>query len=640
MIRNRIIFGAICLLLFVGFVALVSGIISLITGGGKKSGTPTDSMKEPDAQIEETDDSQADLPGNRAGSRNYSGQTTVVIGTGEMDGVFNPFFAEKEGDKLVCDYTQLKLIVQNENGEWVAGVEEPCLAYDYSVSSPAEADAVVYEFVLKKGLVWSDGTPIDLDDVLFNLYVYLDPAYDGSGMGDTLDIFGLETYRDQNTDGDVQEIEGVRTGTRICDDGVEREVVQVILNQYDMNDIASFGIAVAPRQEFVDEENLQEGSIYGVPFADAGFMASVKEKTVLSVGAGPYLTAAPYNEGNAGKISGTDGILLTANQDYCLSAPKKGSLLIKTVEEADRIAAVKNGEVDFITIEVTQDNLEEFREALGETVSYGTYGYPVIGYLGINAAEIPDINVRRALVSVMDRNLITEAYPEEMARLISCPADKDSFVYTDTEICPYDETGESAVEYLANSGYAQGGDGVMGKDGVALSFYFSIGTELENSPAGAMLDRAKQILESIGCTVTVSVRDNLVDEVLAGERSCFFVTRTVEAEPDLYQLYYTGSGNESGLLSSIGLDYLRDYGSEEEQAALKKINTMIQESLGETDYKKRQAIIASIYEKIAELAVELPLYQPAVCYLYDSGVWQQMSVTSYAGLEYSIWNLE
>lgn len=633
MIRNRIIFGAICLLLFVGFVALVSGIIGLIAGGGEKKATSTDEEKDTKEQMQEVDKTVTDLPENRVGSRDYSGQAAVVIGTGEMDGVFNPFFAQKEGDRAVCDYTQLKLIVQNESGEWAAGVEEPCLAYDYSISSPAGADAVVYEFILKKGLVWSDGTPIDVNDVLFNFYVYLDPTYDGEGMQGNLDIVGLEAYRCQDTNGSIQEMEGIRTGTRVCDDNVEREVVQVVLNRYDINDIGNFGIVIAPRQEFVDEDNLQKGSIYGVPFADADFMASVKEKKELSVGAGPYLLASE-NE------TGVDGTLLTANVDYCLSAPKKGSLMMKTVDEADRIAAVKDGEIDFAAVEVTQDNLEEFRAAVGENVSYGTYGQQVIGYLGINAAEIPDINVRRALASVMDRNLIAEAYTDEMARLISCPADKDSFVYMETEICPFDGTGAKAAEYLENGGYEQDGNGVMGKDGVPLSFYFSIGTELENSPAGAMLDHAKQILESIGCEVTVSVRDHLLDEVLAGDRSCFFVTRTVEAEPDFYQLYYTGGGNESGLLSSVGLDYLRDYGSEEEQAALKRINTMIQESLSETSYEKRCEIIRSIYEKMAMLAVELPLYQPVICYLYDSEAWEPASVTSYAGLEYSIWNLD
>lgn len=639
MIRNRIIFGAICLLLFVGLAASVSGIISLITGGEKKDATPTDTEKDIKAEVQQEDKIKADLPENRVESRDYGGQAAVIIGTGEMDGVFNPFFAQKEGDRTVCDYTQLKLIVQNERGEWVAGVEEPCLAYDYSVSSPAGADAVVYEFILKQGLFWSDGTPIDLTDVLFNLYVYLDPAYDGEGMRGAPDIVGLESYRKQDANGIIQEIEGIRTGTRVCDDKVEREVVQVVLNQYDINDIASFGIAIAPRQEFVDESDMKEGSIHGVPFADAGFMASVKEKKILSAGAGPYLLAS---EKERGELSGqtADGILLTANTGYCLSAPKKGSLIIKTVDEKDRIAAVKNGEIDFAAKEVTQDNLEEFRAALDGNVSYGTYGQPVIGYLGINAAEIPDINVRKALASVMDRNLIAEAYPEEMARLISCPADRDSFVYTDMEICPYDETGAKAVEYLKNSGYEMGGDGVMGKDGVPLSFYFSIEAELENSPAGAMLDNAKQILEAIGCDVTISVRDNLVDEVLAGERSCFFLTRTVEAEPDFYQLYYTGDGNKGGLLASVGLDYLREYGSEEEQTALKKINTMIQESLSETDYEKRREIIGSVYKKTAELAVELPLYQPVICYLYDSAVWKSLSVTAYAGLEYSIWNLE
>ena len=34
-----------------------------------------------------------------------------------------------------------------------------------------------YEFLIKKDIKFSDGTTLTIKDVLFNMYVYLDPAY-------------------------------------------------------------------------------------------------------------------------------------------------------------------------------------------------------------------------------------------------------------------------------------------------------------------------------------------------------------------------------------------------------------------------------------------------------------------------------
>ena len=33
---------------------------------------------------------------------------------------------------------------------------------------------------MRDDLVFADGTPITIDDVILNLYVYMDPTYDGS----------------------------------------------------------------------------------------------------------------------------------------------------------------------------------------------------------------------------------------------------------------------------------------------------------------------------------------------------------------------------------------------------------------------------------------------------------------------------
>ena len=53
----------------------------------------------------------------------------------------------------------------------------------------------VYTFVIKNGILYSDGHPLTMEDVLFNLYVYLDPVYTGSNTMYSTKIKGLTSYR-------------------------------------------------------------------------------------------------------------------------------------------------------------------------------------------------------------------------------------------------------------------------------------------------------------------------------------------------------------------------------------------------------------------------------------------------------------
>ena len=84
------------------------------------------------------------------------------------------------------------------------------------------ADNTGYTFVIKNGITFSDGKPLTINDVLFNLYVYLDPVYTGSSTMYSTDILGLKDYRtqtvssgDSNTDDQITRQAGDRAKNRI-----------------------------------------------------------------------------------------------------------------------------------------------------------------------------------------------------------------------------------------------------------------------------------------------------------------------------------------------------------------------------------------------------------------------------------------
>ncbi len=124
----------------------------------------------------------------------------LVIMTENLDGLFNPFFSTSANDGTIVSMTQIGMLSSklNEKGEVVVafGENEATATLDFE-SKKNDANETVYTFVLKNGIKYSDGHPLTMEDVLFNLYVYLDPVYTGSATIYSTDIKGLAAYRYQ-----------------------------------------------------------------------------------------------------------------------------------------------------------------------------------------------------------------------------------------------------------------------------------------------------------------------------------------------------------------------------------------------------------------------------------------------------------
>lgn len=115
------------------------------------------------------------------------------------DGVFNPFFSTSDYDSSIISMTQIGMINTNENGQIVVGENEPTVAKDYTITENDD-NTSTYEFLIKNGIKFSNGSALTIKDVLFNLYVYLDPVYTGAATIYSTDIVGLQQYRQQDLD--------------------------------------------------------------------------------------------------------------------------------------------------------------------------------------------------------------------------------------------------------------------------------------------------------------------------------------------------------------------------------------------------------------------------------------------------------
>ncbi len=125
---------------------------------------------------------------------------SILLMTEELSGLFNPFYATSAPDQDVVGMTQMGMLSTNNQGEPEAGDDLPTVvkAFDYeTVNAGTENSKTTYKFVIKNGLKFSDGKPLTMNDVMFNIYEYLDPVYTGSSTMYSIAIEGLKQYRTQ-----------------------------------------------------------------------------------------------------------------------------------------------------------------------------------------------------------------------------------------------------------------------------------------------------------------------------------------------------------------------------------------------------------------------------------------------------------
>ena len=131
---------------------------------------------------------------------------TLVIGTQNFDGKFSPFFYTNAYENDVLSLVNVGLLGTDREGavvfNGIEGEVRPYNGTDYTYNGIANcvitenADGTVYyDITLKDGVLFSDGTEMDIDDVIFSLYVPLDPTYDGIMTLYSMPIEGLEAYR-------------------------------------------------------------------------------------------------------------------------------------------------------------------------------------------------------------------------------------------------------------------------------------------------------------------------------------------------------------------------------------------------------------------------------------------------------------
>lgn len=157
------------------------------------------------------DVNNTETPSSSANSSTSTGETPLVVGYSPFSEKFSPFFSDTQFDHDAADMTQVYLLTIDRTGAPVYNsIEGETIAYngtdytykgisDIKVTQDEEANETTYNIKIRDDVKFSDGEPMNIDDVIFTMYAMCDTDYDGSYSIYSVPIKGLENYRANST---------------------------------------------------------------------------------------------------------------------------------------------------------------------------------------------------------------------------------------------------------------------------------------------------------------------------------------------------------------------------------------------------------------------------------------------------------
>ncbi|ABX41192.1 ABC transporter substrate-binding protein [Lachnoclostridium phytofermentans] len=484
-----------------------------------------------------------------------------------------------------------------------------------------------------------------------------DEAFDYTTVDDAKAFFAGEeksAYLEANK-GTVKSISGITKGKEVCSDGVERETLTVVLNGVDPKAIWNFTFEVAPMHYYAGQARHDKANgvdYFGVDFSSAAFMLELKEFNGLPMGAGAYKMTDANNSENptADKFYDNGICYFVANDNFLLGAPKVKYLRYKTINAGSELDSVLTGDVHYSDPKASATTINK----ITSDSSYSHMNYVLVdnlgyGYIGINAQLVPDLNVRRALMSAMDTALTLGAYPGGLAQVIHRPMSQVSWAYPEgcTAMYPFDETGAASKAFFLKAGYKETADGkLLAPDGSKPSFKFTLPSSADDHPAGQVFLKTQEVLEKIGVEVIIDIDQNLLSKLNEGIISVWAAAWQATIDPDMFQVYCSDpSKNQATSPKSSGLYYKFENGSDEEKAILVRLNELIEQGRSTLNVDERKPIYSEALDKAMEMAVELPTYQRKNMYVYNKSVIDPSSLTPadkttpYRSPIYAIWDV-
>lgn len=489
---------------------------------------------------------------------------TLVVASAELNGVFNPLFYSSAHDSYAFSPVFSSVCVVDDENNLIE--DAGSITQEEIKDEAGETKQVKYTIKLKDGLTFSDGTPVTIDDYIFTIKAQLDPAYDGISTLSTLKIVGLEEYRQNPEATEVEGIQKVDDLTcTVLVDGVNIIGDKLLAQQ-----------PILPKHYYGVSE---DGTEY-----KKGDMTVLKSRNSAPMGSGPYIFKSYEN----------NIVSLEANPNYFKGAPKTPNLKFQVVAEANKVDVVTKGEIDIsdpITDKETMKRLDE------QDIEYNLTDNNGYGYIGIDAKRIPDINVRKGLMHLMNREPAIKSYFGDLAEVLERPMTSTLPEYPEDAKPYYEYSKEKAMEYFAAAGYTKDASGkLVNANGEQLKVEVGVG-ELKSHPSAGIFSQMKLDMEELGAELLVSdLQFNvLLDRLEGGDLDMFALSWGNSNNCDLTQIFHSKSADGAG----SNRYNLKD----------PKVDALIEQVATTLDLEERKELVAQELDLIMENAVIMPVYQ-------------------------------
>jgi len=486
--------------------------------------------------------------GNAVTNQNQSQNVTPVKGGSLIEGNssdivagFNPIVNAGALDIQQSNMIFEGLLATNPAGELVPALAE---------SAPkVSSDGLTFTFSLRKGLKWSDGSPLTSDDVLFTYNLMFDPSYKAVRSpyrGDFESFVASLAAPDPNT-------------------------FVVKLKQINAPFLASHGLhGILPKKVL--------GGL------------SAAEINTTSFNAAPTLASGVFKF--VEWVKG-DHIKLVRNDNYWRGPSYLDTYVWKVYADATGVVnGLKNGEVD--AAKVTSPSFVADLQTNPDLVVY-QFPVPVVLAYWYNTDPskpagklLGDKAVRQALYMVIDRAGIVDAIYAKVGGAVTGSAmPSTSWAYNKDLKPTYTLDKAKAASLLDGAGWKLGSDGVRTKDGVRAKL--EVLTSAASKEYTAIAEVMQQAWKELG--IDVSVRGvPFPTELNAANTTRAFDTLVVGyqlgLDPDLSPWFHSrnivaGGGNYSSYRSSATDALLDQAVATNDQAKRKQLYAQIQDNLAE-----------------------------------------------------------
>ncbi len=417
-------------------------------------------------------------------------------------------------------------------------------------------DDLTWEFKLREGVKWHDGSPFTADDVIFTFERAPDVPNSPSSFG---------TYLKGKTIEKVDDLT-VRIKTAA---------------PYPLmpNDISTFSIVSKKHGEGAGTEDYNSG------------------KAAIGTGAYKFVEWVPG-----------DRIVLERNDDFWGDKPEWEKVTIKPIKSGPaRLAALLAGDVDFIEGVPTTD-IERLRDNTDITLSQGISNRVIYLHLDhfrddspfVKAADggaiknpLRDARVRKAISMAINRDAIVDRVMEGVA-VKAGQLLPEGFFGVSGKLKPVDYDPEGAKKLLTDAGVG---------DGFQLTIH---------GPNDRYINDAK-IAEAIAQMLT---RVGIKTAVETMPKSVYFkrASRGAEGEPEFSFIlvgWGAGTGEASSPLKSLLHTYDKERGfgaSNRGRYSNQEVDKLVERALATIDDGKRAALLAQATEIAVEDGGIIPLH--------------------------------